>query len=87
MRFGTNGVWYRSFDVPSGDPVTGVRSDYGPVGSDSATKIGSSDLNLEFFPVVSFYASTILNTAVVDVTIYGNDTAPFNYPVPAGYNI
>lgn len=84
--FGANGVWWQDFIVAGSGPVSGTRADYGPIGSDSATKIGGAAIDSEFYPIVSFHPSTTVNDSVVDVTIYGNDTAPFNYPVPPGYN-
>jgi hypothetical protein len=92
--FGRNGVWDMALFPPSTgtDPSDLDYADMGPAGSDITPPFtvgskgrGNLDFNAEYFPVFTFFPNSNLNVQA-NVTIYGNDEAPFNYTPPPGYN-
>jgi hypothetical protein len=92
--FGYNGVWDMTLHGPATgtDPTDLDYADMGPAGSDiiipyTIGSKGRGNLNFDaaYFPVFTFFPSYALDSQAT-VTIFGSDEAPFNYPVPAGYN-
>jgi hypothetical protein len=95
--FGVNGVW--DVTVLGGGLVGNDPSDYSssnfaaagdlngfgfPYGAFSSR--GNKSLNDAFFPSLTFYPDAS-GTESASVKIYGNELRPFNYSVPAGYNV